>query len=317
MQRKKPLVDLRSVRNFLYIADRGSISAAAIQLRIGQPALSRQMRQLEEVLGVQLFMRNGRGVALTAVGEKLRRNLGSAVQTFDDIVVAAHAADTQASGELKLGLPPSLGERFYVDLLTTCRTLYPGIKLLLSEGYSYQLAGRIQGRTLDMGIVYDPASYHNLRVFPFFQEEGVLITPPDDENIGKPIEFEQVKDIPIISPAAPTVTRRKIEGAAAAQNIELNIKFEIDSYSAIVRLVRQGEGCALLPRSFVAEAEQARYVGCRKVVNPEIWFNMYILAGQGALPVVASLVLEVVKSIVQDYCSTGYWWGKPMRSWGI
>src|SRR5262249_13212855 len=147
---------------FLRTAELGSISRAALEGRIAQPALSRQMRCLEKALGAQLFTRDGRGVKLTKVGTQFYQKISAVLQELDNACATVRNRQDSPSGDIRLGVLPYLGGKFQADLLLLCEQKFPNIRLLLFEGFSHQIAAWLQSKQIDLGFLHDADSYRHL-----------------------------------------------------------------------------------------------------------------------------------------------------------
>jgi LysR family transcriptional regulator, nitrogen assimilation regulatory protein len=151
-------MQLRQLSYFVGVAESGSFSRAAAVLSVAQPALSRQVAELERELGVALLVRNGRGVVLTDPGVKF---LGRAKLILEDAERAAQearASKGRPMGVVALGIAPSIGSVLTAPLVSRIRELYPEIHIQLNEAYSGNLHEWLLSGRLDAGILYIPKS---------------------------------------------------------------------------------------------------------------------------------------------------------------
>jgi LysR family nitrogen assimilation transcriptional regulator len=304
-------MDLRQLRFFMRTAELGSISRTALEVRIAQPALSRQIRSLEEFLGVQLFARDGRGVALTKAGKEFYDAVADTLQRLDNACVAAREHQNVPSGELRLGVLPNFGAAFDADIILQCEELYPKIKLILFEGFSYEIAGWIQSRQVDLGFVYNTEVYPHLSSEFVFREEAYLVGPPGGALRASNVSFSDLQNLPLITPAPPSNTRRRLDAAAAVKGIELTYSYELDSLAGIKRLVMLGKGYAVFTRAAVWEDVEAGRVVVAKIVDPEITFDLALVSLYGAmLPVPARCIMEFLKDVVTRNATMRRWSGQ-------
>ena len=169
-------MDFKQLQTFVTVADLGSFTRAASVLGVAQPALSRQVRALEVELRQPLFERNGRGVTLTAAGQRL---LGHGRGILQQLERARHDLEDQrgaASGLLSIGLPPSVSRTLTAPLVDAFRARFPRATLTVVEGLStYALEWLAQGR-IDCAVVYNatPAAAFDLQ--PVLEERLFLVS---------------------------------------------------------------------------------------------------------------------------------------------
>lgn len=304
-------MELRQLRFFLRAAELGSISRAALEARIAQPALSRQMRTLEEALGVQLFVRNGRGVTLTEVGKQFYDRVSGILQNLDNTCIGIRDQQKLPSGEVRLGVLPNFGGQFEADLILLCEKAFPNIKLLLFEGFSYQIAAWMQSKQIDLGFLYEVDSYRQLHAEFQFRENAFLAGSPDGWEFGDTVTLETLQNLRLITPAPPSLTRRSLISAAAQRGFELNFAYEIDSLVAIKHLLASKRGYGVFTRSTINEEIQSGRLAAAKIVDPEITFDLALASTYGAiLPLAARRMIDFLKTVVADSLAEGRWSGR-------
>jgi LysR family nitrogen assimilation transcriptional regulator len=304
-------MELRQLRFFIRTAELGSISRAAMELRFAQPALSRQMRSLEEALGVQLFVRDGRGVALTEVGSIFYDEIAGILRQLDNVCVAVREHQNTPSGEIRVGVFPNFGASFTADLMLLCKERFPNVRLVLFEGFSYQIAGWIQSKQIDLGFVYDVETYRHLTAEFVFREVGFLVGPPQGWPFGATVPFSELSRGQIITPAPPSNTRRRIQAAAAETGTDVNFSFELDSLVAIKRMVMLNQGWSVFTYASVWEEVEACQLVAAEVISPAITFDLALVSAYGAmLPAPARQVIELFKEAVSRAAGQKKWVGE-------
>jgi LysR family transcriptional regulator, nitrogen assimilation regulatory protein len=302
------LVEIRTLRNFLQTASIGSVSRAALKLRMAQPALSRQIRQLEADLGAPLFVRNGRGLALTEVGKELYDKLVIIIRDLDIALATPRNREANVSGEVRLGILWSLGSSFYTNLILECERLFPQLKLAVLTGDSSQVAGWIHGRNIDFGFMYDVQSYGNLHVEFSFEEHAVFVGRTEDWQFGDTISFAELARFPIMVTATSNLTRRKLEKASCDSGIPLQIKREVDSFPLIERLISLGEGYSVFTPSFIWDSVAEGTMRAALIKDPVIQFKLSVVTGPGMpLSGATCQVMNLVRSMMTSYCEKGRW----------
>src|SRR5262249_34006459 len=149
-------LDLRPLHLFVQVAEAGSFSKAAATLAVGQPALSRGIKELEQRYDVQLLHRNGRGVSLTDAGEQL---LAHAKGLLRGLAQAEHELLTvrgTPSGHVAIGVPPLFGHVLNFGLIKTVRAQHPKIALTFAEGFTTDFLEWLAKGTIHPAVMYNP-----------------------------------------------------------------------------------------------------------------------------------------------------------------
>jgi len=297
-------MDLKQLEYFRHVAELGSFTRAASFLSVVQPALSRQVRQLEVELGQNLFERNGRGVVLTDAGSRLLEHargilnqIGRARQDLED----QRSGDT---GHVSLGLPPSLGRSVTVPLVKAFRLQLPKASFATVEGLSsYIVEWLILGR-VDCALIYNAAASPAVNLIPLLDDQLFLIAPRDAKASGKsarkPLMLAELADLPMIIPSRPNAIRMSVESALATVDRKLQVAYEIESIPAVIDLVRQGFGFAVLPLNAVTSTPWVGEVLVRPIVSPVLTTSLSIVTStQRPTGPLLRKALEVIRDIVR------------------
>jgi LysR family nitrogen assimilation transcriptional regulator len=267
--------------------------------------LSRQVRQLEVELGQSLFERNGRGVVLTEAGARLLEHtrgillqIGRARQDLED----QRKGDT---GHIVLGLPPSLGRSVTVPLVKAFKEHLPNASLATVEGLSsYILEWLALGR-VDFALVYNAAASPTVNLLPLLDEQLFLIVPRDGPGTVKrgqrSIVLAELAQYPLIIPSRPHAIRMSVENALTGVEAKIQVAHEIESIPAIIDLVRQGLGCAVLPWNAVNSTPWADEVLIKPILSPTLRTSL-VIATSAQRPTGSLLrrAIEVVRDIVRQ-----------------
>lgn len=146
-------MNILSLRYFLKVAEHGSITHAASELHMTQPALTRHVAQLEEELKVKLLMRHGRGVRLTEPGQLLYERAQAILADIADLTDKLLARQTEPQGELSVGLPWSWSEAFTAPVVKQFADRYPEVRLKVIADSSETLEGMLKNRTIDFAVL--------------------------------------------------------------------------------------------------------------------------------------------------------------------
>lgn len=250
-------MDLRQLQYFVQVARLHSFNRAASHLYVAQSALSRQVRLLEEQLGVTLFNRNARGVQLTQSGELLLERaeavLRSVRQMRDDVA----AEGTQPRGELVVGLPPSLQNMLALPLLERMTADYPQVSMTIWVGTSMVLKDMVVAGTVDIAVLGTFGAETDLVIEPLFRDQFHLVAGPAGLKNRRRVAVRQLADVPLIITSRPNSVRLLAEREAAKAGIALHVLMEVNYLPLILDLVRRGVGHTMLPYSAVDQLVQS------------------------------------------------------------
>lgn len=246
-------MDLKQLRAFLTVAETGNVTRAADILNIVQPAVSRQLRLLEEDLGTLLFERGRHGMELTQEG---RTMLEYARRILDEVARARAEIRPQQSvgGIVNIGLLASTCELLSNALVEAVAEKYPGIRLRISVGYAGHLLTWLGNGEVDAALLYDQKQTPSLHVKTLL-EEGLWVVGPASAKLrrNKPVELASLAGKPFILPSAPHGLRALVEQAATLMGVSLNVVAETNALSIQKSLVAGGRGWTVLPIIAIAD----------------------------------------------------------------
>lgn len=245
-------MDLHKLRSFVCIVEQSSFSRASTLLRIAQPALSRQMKLLEEEFGVALLVRTGRGAIPTTAGEVLADHARRLLKAADDLHDAVRVAGTEPTGPLSLGVPSSLGLTLLPLLGQIFRRDHPKVRLHLVEGFSASIHEWILAGRLDMAILYETTSMGHLTSLPLLEESVVLVGQAGALAAGAKVSPDDLSRLPLALPARPHRLRLMVDGLALGGSGAFEPVLEIDALPVLIEAVRLGQVHTVLPYSSVA-----------------------------------------------------------------
>jgi LysR family nitrogen assimilation transcriptional regulator len=293
-------MDIKQLEYFRHVAELGSFTRAAAYLSVVQPALSRQIRQLEVELGQNLFERNGRGVVLTDAGARLLEHtrgiltqIGRARQELED-------QRNGDSGHFTLGLPPSLGSTVTVPLVKAFSASLPNARLATVEGLSAYILEWLSIGRVDCALVYNATSSVHVDLQPLLDDRLYLVAPRTAQANSRPVSLAQLSELPLIIPSRPHAMRMAVENALAGVDRKIRVAHEIESISAVIDLVRQGHGFGVLPVNAVKSSPWAGDVVIKPVGSPPLKISLSIAtaAHRPRSPLVRKAV-EVIRGIVR------------------
>jgi DNA-binding transcriptional LysR family regulator len=245
-------IDLRHLRYFVAIAEEMSFTRAAVRLRVAQPSLSVQIRALERQLGVDLLLRDGRGIKLSEAGrifvEQARRTLAEVQKGVD---LARQAASGEL-GQLTIGYNMPAAFRVFPRIVPPYRKLRPNVHLSFRGLYTPRQLDAVRREELDLGFVWLPFPTLEFDVHELFQEPLVAIVPAEHRLAGaKSMSIRDLSGEPLVlaSRFADPTSYQQIERLFTDVGAVMNVAYELESSTAMIDFVAMGGGCALLPNN--------------------------------------------------------------------
>lgn len=195
-------MDIRVLRYFLTVAREESFSRAADALYLSQPTLSRQIREMEEELGVQLLVRTNRNVRLTQEGQRLRRRAQEIVDLMDKTQEEFACPEGEVAGEIAIGCGETQIMREVAKVAIPLQQQYPGIRFNLYSANADDVSEKLDQGLLDFGLMFEPFDMRKFDtlVLPFFDNIGFLMQDSHPLAKKKNIRMEDVTGIPLILP---------------------------------------------------------------------------------------------------------------------
>jgi len=302
-------MDLKQLEYFVRVAELGSFTRAAVALNIAQPALSRQVRLLEVELRQNLLIRNGRGALPTEAGKLLLAHGRGILHQVERAYEELGRVRGSLAGRVAIGLPTSLARVLTVPLTRTFRAELPDATISVSEGLSTAMQESLIAGRLDIAVLYNAQPTAETEITPLLEEDLLLVqrrTPgaPDDPGPG-PISLKDVALLPLVIPSRPNAVRMHVESEMANRGFRLKIALEIDGVSAILDLVADGAGSAVLTRNAVANSLRPAAYHVRSIVEPALRAKVSVatsslrpatLTQQATLELLKRTVHEIIKN---------------------
>jgi DNA-binding transcriptional LysR family regulator len=307
-------MELRQLRYFLGVADFKSFSRAATALCVAQPALSRQIRKLEEEIGVALFYRDGRGAILTEQGAQYCQKISDILRQLDQAAADLEMDSGVPTGEVTLGVPAQLGPRVVSQIVHSFRDRYSTARIRVADGCNFQIAEWLQSSRVDVGFLYDPHTYQNLPVKMTVEETLYLVGPETSRNTGRAtIPFRLVAKLPLILPNLGSTLRQRVEDAAAQLDIKAKYEVDIDSLPAIKQLVIEGAGHTILPYAAVHEEVKRGLLSVSRIVEPDFYRPLGLaVRPNGVLSVATNKLASLIQLELNEFLAKGNWMGREV-----
>jgi LysR family nitrogen assimilation transcriptional regulator len=294
-------VNLKQLEYFVRVAEMGSFSKAASILNIAQPALSKQVRLLETDLHVTLLTRNGRGVVLTEMGQRLFDHSIGILQLVARVSEEIEAARDVPSGRIVIGLPPSMGRRLTLPLVDAFRRSFPQARLAIVEGLSAHLTEWIATGRVDLGLIHNPEPNPAIEVTRVLDEVLGLVGPVSARpGKLKPLPLAELAEYPLILPERSHALRRLLETQAALAGLKLNVVLEVSSVQSILELVAAGHGYGVLGQTALAASGRPEVFSLRPLAQPALTSTLFLAvsAHKPATPL-GRAALTMLQALVQ------------------
>jgi LysR family transcriptional regulator, nitrogen assimilation regulatory protein len=309
-------MDVSQLRTLIHVAELGSLSKAADRLRIAQPALSRQIRLLEQELGVRLFIRHGRGMIVTQEGQDVLRHALRVMAELEEIRAVVSDRNAPLRGHVSIGMPPTASDILSEPLVSAFGEAHPEATLRIVSAYTGYLLDWMHRGELDAAILYDPKSARTLRIQPLLEETLFLIGPPGSGlSLERPVEFTELENQRLLLPSRGHGLRKLVDSYAEEAGIPLKIKVEADSYSTLKALVRSGHGVTVLPLAPIHEELKAGRLDAASLINP-IPVRRLIMSypTDRPTPRLARFAGQVIATTVSALVEKGIWSGRILEA---
>jgi DNA-binding transcriptional LysR family regulator len=242
-------VTLRQLRTFKTVADLKSFSLAAQQLRLSQPSVSYQVKELEEALGLPLLDRMGKSVHLTEAGSILYSYTRRTLDVLDEAAVAFEEMRGIKRGNLRVGASTTVGIYLLPAALGAFKKLHPGIVISLEIGTRVRVQEQVLSNELDLAVVGPALKDPDLAILPFVSDELVVVAPAGQSLAGRHgLTLKDLVSQPFVMREPASGSRWSLEKAARKAGAKLNVAMELGSNGAIKHAVESGLGLAVISR---------------------------------------------------------------------
>jgi len=242
-------LELRQLRYFVSVARERSFSKASEKLHIAQPALSRQIQLLEDEFGVELLHRTAKGAHTTEAGRRFKEMAEFVLNYIAEMKPSLTQFATEPSGNIVVGLPPSLAFMLAPRLVEETQRRFPLVTLRIIEGLSVFLAEWLEGFRLDLAVLTDYGPIAGIERHLIAEDDMVFVgTPGKLSKYNKIIPLKDIEDFPLLITHG---FRSIMSERFAAEHIEPNYHMELDSIPIAKEMVLRGLFCSILSYSLV------------------------------------------------------------------
>jgi LysR family carnitine catabolism transcriptional activator len=243
-------VTLARLRTFVALAEMRSFDKTAKIVSRGQPAITEQIRTLENALGVPLFHRQTRSVSLTPEGEILAARVTGILLELDNVLRDFSKVAALEIGEVRVGATPTLACYILPEIIRSFRKKHPGIRVMFSDEPAARLEKMVEDRQIDFYFGAKPPSKSALRFQVVAKDNYVLVAPKDHPlSVTGCTDVRELSAYPILLMRRGTIVRDEVEHFFAKHRLNIKPVEEVSNHFTLGGLVEAGCGITLLPRS--------------------------------------------------------------------
>jgi LysR family nitrogen assimilation transcriptional regulator len=303
-------MDLRQLQLFRRIVAEGSFSRAAAALGIAQPALSRQVRALEEELGIRLLHRNGRGVSPTEEGRRFAEAVSPVLDDLDRVREEAMAAQGVARGKLRVAMPPSVAAALGPALMRHLRAEMPEVELNLRDGFTGTIHEWLSRGEVDIAVLNPMRRSAAVKTEPLYDAHLFLIHPPGDPRVAKlltpagEIALADVASLPLLLPGRHHGVRREVAVALAAAGLVAADISDVDSLTGVKHMVAEGLGYTLFAWEAVSLEIEAGVLAAARICAP-VLLHGFVLGTSAEVSPAARAVVRFLREEVRRRIADG------------
>jgi LysR family nitrogen assimilation transcriptional regulator len=305
------MMQYRHLHYFVSVVDAGSFSRAASTIHVAQPALSQQIAQLEEQLGVSLLLRSARGVRPTAAGEVLYREASSILRRLHQLPGIVRSGTESTKGIVRLGMSSTFLTTAPMAFMEQSKASLPDVVLRMAISDSPTIKRRVTEHELDLGLVLEDEFAPTVARTPLFRQRLFLIRHRTASK-GKPVQLVDLASLPLVLPPSPNMTRTALDRAFAAARLSPNVVMEADVVANIITAVRAGVGGSVLPKGDLSDMS-GDDLGEPEAIEPPVYLTCSIISSgnfplTNAAEAVRDLFTKFVATILHQTQAPGVEW---------
>jgi LysR family nitrogen assimilation transcriptional regulator len=239
---------LRQLRYFVKIVERGSFSRAAADVHVAQPALSQQIAELEQLLGVSLLHRSVRGVRPTPAGEALYAEVVEILRRIERLPEIARSARGELEGTVSIGMSTTLAAVLAGPFMEANRNVLPKVGLRFITHDSASLLDRVAEQKLDLAVIFEDQPVTGMVRTLLLRQRLYLVQRRKTPRSPPNITLARLAERPLVLPALPNLVRVLLDREFTASNVSPHAAAEMDVFSSILSAVESGLGDTIMPK---------------------------------------------------------------------
>lgn len=301
-------MNIRQLQFFVAIVEEGSLTKAALKVRVAQPSLSQHVRQLETDLQCKLLYRGPKGVEPTEAGETLLHHARVILGHVEVARDAIMSSQKHPVGSVRFGLPSTVGNVLAFPLVVEARDRFPMVRVSIAEAMSADVLSWLREGRADLGIIYRTADAQLISSTHVLTEDLWLIAParrgiPSFQEPQAP--FADLARMDLILPTRAHGLRTQVDDVAARRSVRLTPLFEMDSVTQIKYMVEKGLGFGVLPLMTVSQEIVQGRLKAVPIVDPTPRRDLYLAHSaerplSNSVVAVQQLALKLIRRLVAD-----------------
>jgi LysR family nitrogen assimilation transcriptional regulator len=307
-------MQFRHLRYFAKIVEAGSFSRAALLIHIAQPALSKQIAELEAEFGVTLLHRSVRGVIPTVAGEVLYQEALKLIRHVDDLPGIVRSSQGDVQGVVSFGMASTMAPALTGKMLEICRNTLPKVTLRFVTGDSLTLREKVASRAIDLAIVFEDNQEGGFTREVLFRQRLYLASPRGALHVTS-LTLQEISKLPLILPTPTNVLRRLLDRAFAQASIVVEPIAESDLFDVMLSAVETGLGHAILPKGDFSDVAGHQDIATTPI-EPPVHLTACLITSQDAPLTQAALAIEAalltfIRSQLEETSFKGAEWADP------
>ena len=267
-------LEFRQLNYFIEVAKQQSFSKAGANLHITQPTISKTVKNLEDELGVQLLERSTKKIQLTDAGEVVYKQALQVFKAFDNLAYELADVRNLRKGQIRLGIPPMVGAKFFPKVLAQFNALYPDVAIHLTEDGGKIVEQSIEDGYLDLGVAVLPVNEDVFGFFIFAQENLMLLVHPSRAWATRSeVGLNELRDESFILFREDFTLHNRILFDCQRAGFEPNVVYKSSQWDFIAEMVAENLGIALLPESICRELDPT-HVKIVSLLSPSIPWHL-------------------------------------------
>jgi LysR family transcriptional regulator, nitrogen assimilation regulatory protein len=294
-------ITIRQLKYFAAVYEEANFSKAAEREHCSQPALSAQIRNLEQILDRRLFERTVNGVVPTAAGQRFYRHSVAILRSIDAAELEIAEMTGHVGGLVRAGLIPSVVRGLLPAFLPEFVDAHPTIDVRVIQGFSDTLAQAVLDGEVDFAVVLSPPPHEGIDISKFADCRMVLISNPAlGLTPGEPVRLTRLGPLDLVVPSPNHTLRRSIEERIWTKEIKVGRRLEMDTVHGMIDFVRHAKWSTLLPLVAVACDLESGRLCINPVVEPVLQADLYLIhLSQTATSAAAGLLIGALQQRAQ------------------
>jgi LysR family transcriptional regulator, nitrogen assimilation regulatory protein len=292
------------------VVEHGGFIAAARELNVAQPALSRQISDLENELERQLLLRGPGGTTVTDAGQRFYTHAKKILEQISTAKADLQVGKFGLVGDISIALPVGMASQLASKIVQNINVEHPGIAVRIQDGLGYETGQAIDAGKVDFGLLANVGNLQNTTFDPVFEECLYLFSRRTGEPDTSDIDLITLQDIPLIVPNRKVNVRRMLENGMIRIGGHLTVAYEQQSLLTIRSMVKAGIGSAVMNWPSLSDMWVSGDIDGRRITNPGLSRTVCLgVANSRPLTATANAAYGIVRRTMIDEVKNGEWRG--------